>query len=609
MPLKYRRDQSFPLTNDDVDNNFQFLYDEVVARLLIDDFNPESVRLNLIASPNQGELSGIDASLVRGVYPSTLSVANTIVARDANKDIVVRNVTGNLLGNANTATLANRATIANNIDGVAAVVNGGTGATNPLDARNHLRAVCIDGDQFQGKLTLAPSAASYASFNIPPGEAPTDPISGDFWVSGGMLRGKINGSSKVFAFTDSNITGTSANVTGVVAVANGGTGANNAADARSKLGAAAIDSPTFIGSVRAPTLSINENSTRIATTGFVQNLIADKVTGYYTAVQVNNTINAKLAEYTKTTALNTSLNAINTELDGLRTYVDQQDALKLNKSGGTMTGALTLHAAPTSNMHASTKKYVDDVKTELYDNIGIMPVGSIIYWTKTGKIPFGWMVCDGTRLSTSTYPDLFAILGYSWGGSGTTFRLPHSWGLTTIDIGSQVFSSPAVMIIKVFGSVDNAGEISAQQVIDSINGKVSKAGDTMTGRLTLSANPASPMHAATKQYVDTVVAAGTAAPYVITSGNTQYSQSGFTNWVGSWSDGANWFDVYPPAGKTMSNLVAFIPSIAVIHYAGGVDGNDSLRCTWSNLGNRIRVYVQNTEQRSTPAANWLAIWR
>lgn len=32
----------------------------------------------------------------------------------------------------------------------------------------------------------------------------------------------------------------------------------------------------------------------------------------------------------------------------------------LKKAGGTMTGFLTLHAAPTSNLHASTKKYVDD---------------------------------------------------------------------------------------------------------------------------------------------------------------------------------------------------------------------------------------------------------
>lgn len=33
---------------------------------------------------------------------------------------------------------------------------------------------------------------------------------------------------------------------------------------------------------------------------------------------------------------------------------------KLDKSGGTMTGALTLSGAPTANLHAVTKKYVDD---------------------------------------------------------------------------------------------------------------------------------------------------------------------------------------------------------------------------------------------------------
>ena len=59
----------------------------------------------------------------------------------------------------------------------------------------------------------------------------------------------------------------------------------------------------------------------------------------------------------------------------------------------------------------------------------------------------------------------------------------------------------------------------------------------------------------------------------------------------------------------MSDLIAFIPSIAVVHYAGDVDGNDSIRCTWGTYADCIRVWVQNTEQRSTPAANWLAVWR
>jgi hypothetical protein len=133
--------------------------------------------------------------------------------------------------------------------------------------------------------------------------------------------------------------------------------------------------------------------------------------------------------------------------------------------------------------------------------------------------------------------------------------------------------------------------------------KVPLAGGVMSGYLTLNANPVNALHATPKQYVDSRLPV-----YTFTSGNTIYSISGFTNQVGSWNNGANYFDVFPPAGKSMANLIAFIPSIAVIHYAGGVDGNDSLRCTWSDLGDRIRVYVQNTEQRSTPAANYMAIW-
>ena len=135
------------------------------------------------------------------------------------------------------------------------------------------------------------------------------------------------------------------------------------------------------------------------------------------------------------------------------------------------------------------------------------------------------------------------------------------------------------------------------------NSKVALAGGTMTGYLTLVGAPVNANHAATKTYVDNRF-----SELTFISGQ-QYSTSGFTNQVGSFNDDANYFDVFPPAGKSMTNLVGFIPSIHVIHYAGGVDGNDSMRCTYSYLSDRIRVYVQNTEQRSTPAANYLAIWR
>ena len=178
----------------------------------------------------------------------------------------------------------------------------------------------------------------------------------------------------------------------------------------------------------------------------------------------------------------------------------------------------------------------------------------------------------------------------------------------------------ANLIGNVTGTVSgNAGTASSLQTARNINGvsfngttdititatdpnKVAKAGDTMSGFLTLNSNPISPMHATPKQYVDSRL-----PQFQIISGASA-STAGFTNQVGSWNFGANFFDVFPPEGKTMGNLIAFIPSINQIHYAGGVDGNDSLVCTYSYLGDRIRVYVQNTEQRSTPAANYLVVW-
>jgi len=136
------------------------------------------------------------------------------------------------------------------------------------------------------------------------------------------------------------------------------------------------------------------------------------------------------------------------------------------------------------------------------------------------------------------------------------------------------------------------------------NANVAKTGDTMTGYLTLPGSPFLNNHAATKGYVDAVAATG----FRFTSGQNA-SSSGFTNQVGSWNFSRNHFDIFPPAGKNMGLLVAFIPSIAVIHFAGNVNGDDSMVCTYNFFSDRIRVYVQNTEQRSTPAANWLAVWR
>lgn len=118
---------------------------------------------------------------------------------------------------------------------------------------------------------------------------------------------------------------------------------------------------------------------------------------------------------------------------------------------------------------------------------------------------------------------------------------------------------------------------------------VNKAGDTLTGVLTLSADPTLALHAATKSYVDNLQ---------FTSGRLD------TGWPAN-----NTFDVFPPVGKTMVNLVSFIPSIAYIYFSGDVNFDDTLTCDYVLLADRIQVTVFNSEQRLQASAHYLAIWR
>ena len=70
----------------------------------------------------------------------------------------------------------------------------------------------------------------------------------------------------------------------------------------------------------------------------------------------------------------------------------------------------------------------------------------------------------------------------------------------------------------------------------------------------------------------------------------------------------NYADVFPPAGRNMSHLLGFISSNRYVYYAGGVNGDDILFNDYDILGDRIRIYAGNSEQRATPSVNWLAIW-
>lgn len=88
----------------------------------------------------------------------------------------------------------------------------------------------------------------------------------------------------------------------------------------------------------------------------------------------------------------------------------------IKKNGGAMTGPLVV-PTPTAPEHAATKAYAD----------ARIPPGIIMPWGGAANTaPAGWLICNGaTTLSRTTYADLYAVVGVTYGSSsGTTFGVP-----------------------------------------------------------------------------------------------------------------------------------------------------------------------------------------
>jgi microcystin-dependent protein len=56
----------------------------------------------------------------------------------------------------------------------------------------------------------------------------------------------------------------------------------------------------------------------------------------------------------------------------------------------------------------------------------------------------GWMVCDGRSLSTMRYPELFAVLGYVYGGANDNFNIPDYRGYFLRGIGTGTQNDPDI---------------------------------------------------------------------------------------------------------------------------------------------------------------------
>ena len=123
--------------------------------------------------------------------------------------------------------------------------------------------------------------------------------------------------------------------------------------------------------------------------------------------------------------------------------------LKIQDQGGTERISLNTSGVTTFASNTTFSGTGNDIGTATAGTIG----GNVTLSGFTGMVaafamssaPTGWLTCDGTAVSRTTYSDLFTAIGTTWGsGDGTTtFNLPDLRGAFLRGTGSHGTSNMA----------------------------------------------------------------------------------------------------------------------------------------------------------------------
>ena len=96
--------------------------------------------------------------------------------------------------------------------------------------------------------------------------------------------------------------------------------------------------------------------------------------------------------------------------------------------------------------------------------------GTILPWSST-SLPAGFLECNGQSVSTSTYAALFAVIAYTYGGSGASFNVPN------LQDNVALGRSPGKALASAGGAntVSNSGNISGNVAGSTANATLSTA--------------------------------------------------------------------------------------------------------------------------------------
>lgn len=108
-------------------------------------------------------------------------------------------------------------------------------------------------------------------------------------------------------------------------------------------------------------------------------------------------------------------------------YVQGELANYLPLSGGTVTGGLTVEGNITGNLVGNATSATNDADGNPIAGTYLPAVVGAVVAFAGSTSPAGWLLCDGSAVSRTTYAALFAVIGttYGAGNGSTTFNLPN----------------------------------------------------------------------------------------------------------------------------------------------------------------------------------------
>lgn len=141
--------------------------------------------------------------------------------------------------------------------------------------------------------------------------------------------------------------------------------------------------------------------------------------------------------------------------------VSAADSTKLPLAGGTMTGAITLSADPTANLHAATKQYVDAAISSIPAGLW-STTGANIYKNNTGNVGIGitapLVPLHIQSTSTTTISQMGITAPNLTAGNGTTFGIGKNWSpgeAFSIGYYHETAANDRYMGIQWFGASPN----------------------------------------------------------------------------------------------------------------------------------------------------------